>query len=237
MFTVFVCLLGFAGFLEYCRMALPQRPIPGIVAAVCGAVIPYLFFIRSWHYLLVAMTLFLLATAIYFLFRFDDIRQVASETGMALFGFFYVPFLLGYLVMLRGGPNGVKWLFLMMFIVMSGDSSAYYLGCRFGKRKLYPAVSPNKSIEGAIGGLAGSMVGALIFKALFFPDLATIFCMIIALVVGALGQLGDLFESLLKRSCGVKDSGNIIPGHGGVLDRLDSILFAAPVIWLFSIMH
>jgi phosphatidate cytidylyltransferase len=117
---------------------------------------------------------------------------------------------------------------------MCGDSAAYYLGSLFGKRKLYPAVSPNKSIEGALGGLAGSLVGSLLFRQLFFPELGLLLCLGAALIVGAVGQTGDLFESLLKRSCGVKDSGTIIPGHGGVLDRLDSILFAAPVIWFFS---
>lgn len=229
-----ICLLAFVGLFEYCRMALPQRPVIGLVAAAYGAIVPYLFYLRSWHYLLVALTFFLLAAAIYFLFRFEEIRQVSAEIGMFAFGFFYVPFLLGYLVMLRGGPHGIQWLFLMMFIVMSGDSAAYYLGCRFGRRKLYPAVSPNKSIEGAIGGLSGSLAGALIFRAVFFPEIGVMHCIAAAVAVGIIGQLGDLFESLLKRSFGVKDSGTIIPGHGGVLDRLDSVLFAAPVIWLFS---
>lgn len=215
-------------------MTLPQRPVTGVVAALYGAVVPYLFFIRSWHYLLAALTLFLLAAAIYFLLRFDDIRQVAAEVGMLAFGFFYVALFLGYLVMLRSGPHGVQWLFLMMFIVMPGDSAAYYIGSKFGRRKLYPAVSPNKSVEGAIGGLCGSLGGALLFRAVFFPEIGILHCVTAALVVGVSGQLGDLFESLLKRSCGVKDSGSIIPGHGGVLDRLDSILFAAPVIWVFA---
>jgi len=215
-------------------MALPQRPLTGVVAALYGGVVPYLFFIRSWHYLLVAITFFLLAAAIYFLLRFDDIRQVAAEVGMLAFGFFYVALFLGYLVMLRSGPHGVQWLFLLMFIVMPGDSAAYYIGSKFGRRKLYPAVSPNKSVEGAIGGLCGSLGGALFFRAVFFPEIGVLHCVAAALVVGIIGQSGDLFESLLKRSCGVKDSGSIIPGHGGVLDRLDSILFAAPVIWVFA---
>jgi phosphatidate cytidylyltransferase len=169
-----------------------------------------------------------------FLFRFNDIRMVAAEVGMLAFGILYVPLLLGYLPLVRTGGYGIKWIFLMMFIVMSGDSAAYYLGCRFGKHKLYAAVSPNKSIEGAIGGILGSLAGAFIAKAVFFPQISVPLCILTAVVVGMAGQLGDLFESLLKRSCGVKDSGNIIPGHGGVLDRLDSILFAAPVIWFMS---
>jgi phosphatidate cytidylyltransferase len=233
-FTVFICLLAFLGLLEFCRMALPKRVLPGVATALFGATIPYLVHIRCWQTLFYAITAFLLVAAIYFLFRFDDIRQVTAECGALAFGILYVPLLLGYLDMLRAGPFGIQWLFLMMFIVMCGDSAAYYLGSLFGKRKLYPAVSPNKSIEGALGGLAGSLVGSLLFRQLFFPELGLGLCLVTSLTVGAVGQTGDLFESLLKRSCGVKDSGTIIPGHGGVLDRLDSILFAAPVIWFFS---
>jgi len=233
-FTVFICLMAFLGLLEFCRMALPQRPIPGIFTALFGAVIPYLFFLRSWHAILLAITGFLLVSSLYLLFRFTDIRQVVAESGALAFGILYVPILLGYLSLIRAGQMGVQWLFLMMFIVMSGDSAAYYVGSLLGRNKLYPAVSPNKSVEGALGGLAGSLVGSLLFRQMFFPEIGLPLCIAAALIVGAVGQVGDLFESLLKRSCGVKDSGNIIPGHGGILDRLDSILFAAPVIWCFS---
>ncbi len=215
-------------------MALPGRELPGVVTALYGAGVTYLFHLRSWHYVIVAITLFVLSASTYYLFRFKDIRQVAAECGIMVFGILYVPLLLGYLVMLRSGHLGVQWIFLMMFIVMSGDSAAYYVGSMLGRRKLYPAVSPNKSIEGALGGIAGSLVGSLLFRAIFFPQLGIPLCIAAAVVVGIFGQVGDLFESLLKRSCGVKDSGNIIPGHGGVLDRLDSIIFAAPVIWYFS---
>ncbi len=233
-FSVFICLMAFLGLLEFCRMALPQRPVAGLATALFGAVIPYLFFLHGWHAILLAITGFLLVSSLYLLFRFNDIRQVVAESGALAFGILYVPILLGYLNLIRSGSMGVQWLFLMMFIVMSGDSAAYYVGSMFGRNKLYPAVSPNKSVEGALGGLAGSLAGSLLFRQLFFPEIGLPLCLAAALIVGAAGQLGDLFESLLKRSCGVKDSGNIIPGHGGILDRLDSILFAAPVIWYFS---
>jgi phosphatidate cytidylyltransferase len=131
-------------------------------------------------------------------------------------------------------PHGVSWLFLIMVIVMSGDSAAFYVGSALGRTKLYPAVSPKKSVEGSLGGLAGSLVGAFVCRALFFHELTPVDCIASALLLGVVGQLGDLFESLLKRSCGVKDSGVIFPGHGGVLDRLDSILFAAPVAFYYA---
>ncbi len=123
-----------------------------------------------------------------------------------------------------------------MLIVMTNDSAAYYTGSAFGKHRLYPLVSPKKSVEGAIGGLIGSLGGTLLAKFTFFPQLTFSDAVVTALVIGMVGQAGDLFESLLKRSFGVKDSGTIIPGHGGVLDRLDSILFAAPITYYYVIL-
>ncbi|HEY6007258.1 MAG TPA: phosphatidate cytidylyltransferase, partial [Geobacteraceae bacterium] len=131
-------------------------------------------------------------------------------------------------------PLGSQWLFLLMTIVMAGDTGAYYVGSSLGRHKLYPVVSPNKSVEGSVGGLVGSTVGALVARWAFFPELAVVDCLATALLLGVLGQLGDLFESLLKRSFGVKDSGTIIPGHGGILDRLDSLLFAAPAALYYA---
>jgi phosphatidate cytidylyltransferase len=141
---------------------------------------------------------------------------------------------MSYLVLLRDLDHGVKWIFLLLIIVMAGDTAAFYVGSTLGKRKLYPIVSPKKSVEGMIGGLAGSCVGTLIAGATFFPELTVAGAIATALIVGLLGQLGDLFESLLKRSFGVKDSGNIFPGHGGMLDRLDSVLFAAPSLYIYA---
>lgn len=226
-------------------MALPERKIPGIVASLIGALA--MFFVVSPELLqrfilrdggngvlFLPLTAVFLAVAIYLLFSIRDIRQSAAEAALFWFGFAYVPLLLSHLVLLRGLPNGIEWVFLMLLIVMSGDTAAYYVGSSIGKRKLYPIVSPNKSVEGAVGGLCGSLAGTLIAKFTFFPELTGIDCVVTALVVGACGQIGDLFESLLKRSFGVKDSGVIIPGHGGILDRLDSILFAAPALYYYA---
>ncbi len=149
-------------------------------------------------------------------------------------GFLYVPLLLAHLMLLRHLPFGIQWILLLLIIVMSGDSAAYYSGSAWGKTKLYPQVSPKKSVEGSIGGLLGSLAGALVAKLTFFPQLNFIDCIATAVLLGVLGQLGDLFESLLKRSCGVKDSGAIFPGHGGILDRLDSLLFAGPAAFYYA---
>lgn len=215
-------------------MTLPGRRAEGILISASGVVIPLLFYLRSAAAMAFAIALFLLSIAIHTLFRFSDVRAAASEAALLFFGIIYVPYLLGYLILLRNHPAGLNWILLILFIVMSGDSAAYFFGCRFGKHKLYPAVSPNKSVEGALFGLAGSVTGALAAKLIYFSGLSVGDGILAALLVGSLGQLGDLFESLLKRSCGVKDSGRIIPGHGGILDRLDSILFAAPVTYYYA---
>ncbi len=184
---------------------------------------------------LASLTLLFLAFALLFLFRIRDIETAAREIAYAALAFLYIPVLLMHLVMLRQYAYGVNWLLLMMLIVMTNDSAAYYTGSAFGKHRLYPQVSPKKSVEGALGGLAGSICGTLLAKYTFFPQLTIADALITAVVIGIIGQTGDLFESLLKRSFGVKDSGNSIPGHGGVLDRLDSIIFAAPAMYYYAV--
>jgi phosphatidate cytidylyltransferase len=216
-------------------MTLPARPIAGITVPFAGAILPFLFYTRSAAFTTFAIAFLFLSFAIYTLFSFKDIKNAASEAALLFFGVIYIPYLLGYLVLLRNHPLGFKWILLIMFIVMGGDSAAYFIGCRYGKRRLYPEVSPKKSVEGALGGLAGSLAGTMIAKTLFFEELTLIDAVIAPLLIGALSQVGDLFESLIKRSCGVKDSGTIFPGHGGILDRLDSILFAAPVAYYYAL--
>jgi phosphatidate cytidylyltransferase len=219
---------------EFYRMALPNRRGEGRLAALLGAGAIFTLFTGSPIYPAMALTVLVLSFSLIALFRLQDIHQAAAEAGLVLMGFLYVPLLLSHLVMIRMLPHGVPWLFLIMVIVMTGDSAAYYVGSNFGKHKIYPAVSPKKSVEGSLGGLAGSVAGAFVSKAIFFPELSAFDCVATALLLGVLGQLGDLFESLIKRSCGVKDSGSIFPGHGGILDRLDSILFAGPVAFYYA---
>ena len=233
LFSCFIMLLSFLGLTEFYRMALPERRLEGAAASLFGALIPLVLITLDPSKILSAFTACVLLSALIFLFRLKDVKSAAGETSLFIMGFFYVPYLLGHLMLLRGMPHGISWIFLLLVIVMAGDTGAFYVGCNFGRRKLYPAVSPNKSVEGSLGGLAGSLTGAFIARATFFPELTMADAVVTAIGFGILGQLGDLFESLLKRSFGVKDSGVIIPGHGGILDRLDSILFAAPAAFYY----
>lgn len=231
-FFYLVLALTALGLLEYYRMAVPERKAAGFCAAVFASLLLPTLVFKCLSFSL-CLTVAVLFFALLSLFKIRDIKQSASETGLFLLGILYLPLLMSYLVLLRGMDHGVQLIFLLLIIVMSGDTAAFYVGSSLGKRKLYPVVSPNKSVEGMIGGLAGSVVGAIISGATFFPELTLGHAVATAVLVGLLGQLGDLFESLLKRSFGVKDSGTFFPGHGGMLDRLDSVLFAAPTLYFY----
>jgi phosphatidate cytidylyltransferase len=236
LFRLFIGLVTLLALHEFYVMSLPanrqgERWLAAIAGAVMVAVVPPVL-------LPALFAAFFLLFAVIFLLRFGQLTTVAGQLALLLFGLFYVGLLLIHLPWLRELPYGREWIFLVLVIVMAGDSGAYFTGISIGRRKLYPAISPNKSVEGAIGGLAGSLLGAWLAKVLFFPVLSATDVLLLGLGLGVLGQIGDLFESMLKRSFGVKDSGALIPGHGGILDRLDSLLFAfAPAyyyaFWIF----
>lgn len=127
--------------------------------------------------------------------------------------------------------NGLLLLAIFIFIWVN-DTGAYLVGSRWGKRRLAPSISPKKSVEGSIGGLLLVLLSAVILRLLLFPELSWLSILLIAAVVAVFGTIGDLFESSLKRQAGVKDSGKLIPGHGGILDRIDSLLLAVPAVYL-----
>jgi phosphatidate cytidylyltransferase len=122
----------------------------------------------------------------------------------------------------------------LFFVVFLGDTGAFYVGSYLGRHKLSPIVSPNKTIEGAFGGIAANLSVGAFFKYFFIPRLPWGLGLLFFLTLGVVGQVGDLFESKLKRDSNIKDSGSLLPGHGGVLDRIDALLFAAPVAYLFK---
>lgn len=147
-----------------------------------------------------------------------------------------IPLALSCLLRLRMMPYGGGMVLIPLVAAFCSDSAALFTGMACGKHKLAPQVSPKKTVEGAIGGLVGGMVGMVIFRIVFFfctvHSLNILWCMLLGLVGAVMGQLGDLSFSAIKRQCGIKDYGRLLPGHGGVLDRFDSVIFAAPVIWL-----
>jgi phosphatidate cytidylyltransferase len=136
------------------------------------------------------------------------------------------------------GPDGLAWVYVTLIITWANDTSAYFVGKLLGRHKLYASVSPNKTWEGFIGGAIGSIVGLFVARAVAFHFLTGADCLAVGLLGGMLGPIGDLAESMLKRAYDVKDSGKILPGHGGLLDRIDALIFNAPAVLLYvSLMH
>jgi phosphatidate cytidylyltransferase len=235
-FAGLITLLSGVALHEFYAMSLPDtRKLEKILATIYGMLlVPLLTAGKLWAFQ-GGMTLAVVFFGLVFLVRFGDLDQVVNQLALVLFGFCYLSLLLAHLVLLRELPHGREWVYLVMLVVMACDTSAYFSGTSLGKRKLYPAISPNKSVEGAVGGLIGSLAAAFAARLWFFPALSVVDCILLGLVLGTLGQLGDLFESMIKRAFHVKDSGTIVPGHGGILDRLDSLLFAFPVAYYYGL--
>jgi phosphatidate cytidylyltransferase len=163
----------------------------------------------------------------------EPIEHAAARMGWAVAGPIYIGALFGALASLFGRDHGGSWVVLALVFAFFSDTAGYFVGRRFGKRPLAPVVSPKKTVEGALGGLAGGLAGGLIAHFTILPVLPLGHAIVLSLIATAFGQLGDLSESLIKRSVGVKDSGTILPGHGGVLDRSDALLFTAATVWLY----
>ena len=177
-----------------------------------------------------------IAPLLYYLFRYGDIATVAPRMAYTVFGILYAGILLTTVAELKrdGGAAGGDLVMFVLAVVWAGDTGAYFAGRFLGKRKLYPAVSPKKTWAGAIGGLAGSFAAAAAMKVFRLDGIFNWYDVVLLAIPGAaLGQMGDLAESLLKRSVGVKDSGSILPGHGGILDRIDAVLFFAPYVYAY----
>lgn len=145
----------------------------------------------------------------------------------------YAGGLIATLPLLHQREMGGSWVVLAMALAWAGDTGAYSVGRLFGKHKLAPAVSPQKTVEGALGGLAGSALGALVVQQTLLPSLPLLHVVPLAIVAGAAGQMGDLTISLLKRSANVKDTGWVVPGHGGLLDRIDGLMMTSSVTWAY----
>jgi phosphatidate cytidylyltransferase len=174
-----------------------------------------------------------LAVLIGRLFAPRAVEGALEDTASTLLGIGYVALLFGYQVGIHRLQEGKYWLTFLYLVIWSSDTGAYYVGSALGRHRLYEKISPKKSIEGLIGGTVASMITALLCKLWLVTTLGRIEALLLGAFLALAGTVGDLSESLLKRSAGVKDSGALIPGHGGILDRMDSMLFAAPVLFFY----
>jgi phosphatidate cytidylyltransferase len=164
------------------------------------------------------------------------LEQSLRDGAMTLFGVLYLGLTLGALSMTRLLPQGEWLIFFLLLVTWASDTGAYYIGTLYGRHRLAPTISPKKTVEGLVGGLIGAIIVAYAARWWFLPELSGLDCLVLATLLTITGLWGDLTESAMKRSAGMKDSGGILPGHGGMLDRLDSLLFTAPVFYYYVTM-
>lgn len=213
---------------------------PRIAAVLCVALL-FLFTFRRPEFIAPLLGAIALALLIVSAFR-SPLQRVLPDAAYSVFGVLYIGFSLTTLPLLWAQDNGPALLVFLLFVVWAGDIAALYVGRTWGRKKLAPAISPGKSWEGSAASMAGSVIiaGLLLWlsaalQARGIPDLSypgtVSHWLILAAILNVAAQVGDLVESALKRGAGVKDSGSLLPGHGGVLDRIDALLIAAPVLW------
>jgi len=246
-FFTFIAIMVVIGLFEFYRMFLNSgyhpQPMFGIVIGV--------LVISGLHYgsdmrgiaglvfspsVMVAAAF--LGSLVCRLFSRRDTNGAMVDVALTFTGIVYVAWLSSYIVLVRdwntGGLDGRELLYFLLLVTWATDTGAFYAGTYFGRHKLYPKISPKKSVEGALGGLLLAMIIGVCCRYLFLTELSVFDAAALAAILGVVGQVGDLAESMIKRSTRVKDSGGLIPGHGGVLDRMDSLLFNAPALYYFA---
>ena len=232
LFLFFLAAVILGGVYEYFtiidRIGISGFPITGMILSFLLLVSFYFEgdFIMGWG-LVASITLF----AAWFL-QENNVKIAIDQISFTLFGIFYVAGLGGYYILIRNFEGGSSLVFFLLLIVWLGDIAAYYGGKIFGKKPLAPIISPNKTVEGAVAGLVGSLAAGFAGYWLF-GNMAMVHCLLLGLICGTIGQFGDLAESLLKRHAGIKNSGNLLPGHGGILDRIDGLLLAGPAFYCY----
>jgi phosphatidate cytidylyltransferase len=250
LFVVMVAAAMVFGLYEFYVLAKKKGMQPDVVAGyLAGAALFTIFYfasrasmperldLQSIVLVFILLTIGTLAAA---MLRGAPFDKMLASSGATILGVLYVVLLGGHLLAVRTGfPQGLSSDLLSFFflVLMGSDIGAYYVGRAIGKHKLAPAISPGKTWEGVAGGLAAALSLAVVAHFWFFPELPLKWALPLAAVMALLGILGDLTESALKRGAGAKDAAKILPGHGGVLDRLDSLLFNAPLLYYFAHLY
>lgn len=234
-FGLFALLAGAVGLSEYGGLALGAgRRGDRMTLVLVGTA--FMAAVYLWPSLTLAWAMgAVVITGLLTVLGADDVKAAAQRLAVSGFGVFYVGGLLVALpLMHRDLRDGSLWVTLAIAVTFANDTGAYIAGRTLGRHKLAPAISPGKTLEGAIGGLITGVGFTLLARATFFPALTVMDAVVIGVVGGVIGPTGDLMESLLKRAVGAKDSGRIIPGHGGVLDRIDALLFVGAYVYVHA---
>ncbi|MDF1614867.1 phosphatidate cytidylyltransferase [Desulfurivibrio dismutans] len=218
---------------EYGNMLLVKGGEPPLRPALLAfGLLPVLAAGQASHTLMVgALVIALTGLLLLTVFRYGSLERPLFFLFSAAFGIFYLGLLMAHLPLLINLENGRHWLIIVSLITVSADSGAYYVGTHLGRHKLCPALSPGKTVEGLLGGVATALLVVGLAVMVFFPAINLLQALLFTFILSLLSVAGDLAESLLKRGAGVKDSGTLLPGHGGILDRIDSLLLAAPLLY------
>jgi phosphatidate cytidylyltransferase len=223
---------AFIGLSEYFRMV---KVFPGsgtvLLAVIIGCLPVVLSLSGSGTAVLTGGYLALLGIVLLVLKLYAGLADGLSLLTKTGFGVFYIALCSAHLVLIRFLPDGASWLLLLTVITAGSDTGAYYAGRAFGKEKLCPNISPGKTINGALGGGVVAVIFAAVVAALFLPEASFFKVALAAVILSGIGIAGDLTESIIKRGTGVKDSGALLGGHGGLLDRIDSLLLTAPLLY------
>jgi phosphatidate cytidylyltransferase len=230
-FTALVC--GLSAIELFAMVAPEHRLIRGFGVAATMVVEFQVAGLIDPKLAIVTTALVTIGALLVSLVRVEPMASAASRAAWSIAGPAYLGALFGLIALLFLRQHGGEWVLLAMICSFGSDTAGYFVGRSLGKRALYPAVSPKKTIEGALGGLSGGLLGGLLAHFWFLPELPLLDAIVLSLMAAAAGQAGDLCESLIKRSTGVKDSGTMLPGHGGFLDRVDALLFSSAVIYLY----
>ncbi|MBE5968053.1 MAG: phosphatidate cytidylyltransferase [Lachnospiraceae bacterium] len=231
--------ISLIGMMELYRIVKVHRKAPGYAGYAAGILYYILLYFGWQQYQLMLFLLFLVALLFIAVFHFPEYKT--EQIAVVFFGLFYVSVMMSYIYQVRMLEEGALLVWLIFIGAWGSDTCAYCVGVLFGKHKLAPKLSPKKSIEGSIGGIAGAALIGFIYATIFQnritglnnPQLAFT---VIGVASSILSQIGDLAASAIKRNYDIKDYGKLIPGHGGILDRFDSILFTAPVVYYLAVM-
>ena len=230
--TVLILVVGVLGLAEYARMAFPTQQAQQALTVILGTLLMASAAFQPPELLPGMLALVFSAGLVFVLMARSDFEAGLRDLGLSLIGILYVGLLLPYFIWLRNAdPLGPRWVIFVIAIGRGGDSGGYFVGHSLGRHKLMPRVSPGKTVEGALGIIVASLAAGALAKIVLLRDRSWNEILFLSLIMAVLGQLGDLCESVMKRTFGAKESGSLFPGHGGVLDRVDSLLF--PLVFLY----
>ena len=233
-----VAIVASLAFIEFTKVTLPHSPSHISLACWVGAVWVLLAALQLAELTIptLVLTTFVVALLLLFMFVPQQLKKLLPRPMAVLFGICYIGVCLGHLLLIRKLQSGDLFIFFLIVVTWAADIGGYYIGASMGRRPIAPRLSPKKTIEGFVAGMIFSIFLAVVCHLWFLHTLAIQDCIIIGIMLTSVGLLGDLAESAFKRNAGVKDSGSLIPGHGGVLDRIDSLLLTAPAFYYYVLL-